>query len=80
MSEYTESDLVRVHIPDTTDPDHERFHRECGCIIDVIEKGMVTITGDTLNTTVYRVQFPNGEKLDLQQEAICEETSPVISV
>ena len=71
MSEYQIGDRVRIDIPDETDPDHDRYHGECGWIVDILEDETGTLTGDEQDSTIYRVEFSNGEKLDLRHQSIC---------
>ena len=70
MSEYHVGDRVRVDIPDETDPDHDRYHGEHGRVIDILEDEAGTLTGDERDSTIYRVEFSNGEELDLRHQSI----------
>ena len=64
-------DIVQVHLPDKTDPDHDRYHGKRGIIVKRMESGLVTITGqEKNNSTYYRVQFSHNKKLDLPQQAL----------
>jgi ribosomal protein L21E len=69
-TDYSVGDRVRVDLPDETDPDHDRYHGEHGRIVDVFEDDASTLTGDDRDSIIYRVQFSNGEELDLRYQAI----------
>ena len=51
---------VRVDIPDTTDPDFERYHRCCGTIVATVEDDTSELTGDARDDVLYRVKFDDG--------------------
>ena len=70
MSEYDVGDRVRVDITDETDPDHDRYHGEHGQVVDVLEDEAGSLTGDDRDSIIYRVQFNNGEELDLRHQSI----------
>ena len=70
MPEYHIGDRVRIDIPDETDPDHERYHGEHGRVVDVLEDEAGSLTGDERDSTIYRVEFSNGEELDLRYKSI----------
>ncbi len=70
MSEYQIGDRVRIDIPDETDPDHERYHGEHGRIVDILEDEAGTFTDDERDSIIYRVEFSNGEELDLRHQSI----------
>ena len=70
MPEYEIGDRVRIDIPDETDPDHDRYHSEHGQIVDILEDEAGTLTGDERDSIIYRIQFSNGEELDLRHQAI----------
>jgi ribosomal protein L21E len=70
MSEYDVGDRVRIDIPDETDPDHKRYHGKHGQVVDVLEDEAGTLTGDERDSTIYRVEFSNGEELDLRYKSI----------
>ena len=48
MSEFSEGDRVRVDIPDTTDPDFDRFHGSQGEVRKVLEDDAGEVTGDVV--------------------------------
>ena len=66
MSGFTTGDRVRVDIPDTTDPDHDRYHGLHGTIVDVLEDEVAEVTGDDRDATIYRVELENGESADFR--------------
>jgi hypothetical protein len=70
MSEYHVGDRVRIDIPDETDHDHDRYHGEHGRIVDIFEDEAGTLTGDERDSTIYRIEFSNGEELDLRHQSI----------
>ena len=69
MSEFHVGDRVRIDLPDETDPDHDRYHGEHGQIVDAFEDDASTLTGNDRGSIIYRVQFGNGEELDLRHQA-----------
>ena len=70
MLEYEIGDRVRVDIPDETDPDHDQYHGEHGRITEILADEAGTLTGDERDSIIYRIQFSNGEELDLRHQAI----------
>jgi len=70
VSRFSDGDRVRIDIPDETDPDHDQYHGQHGLITDILEDEAGTLTGDERDSVIYRVQFSNGEKLDLRYQAI----------
>jgi ribosomal protein L21E len=69
-TDYSVGDRVRIDIPDETDPDHDRYHGEHGQIIDILEDEAGTLTGDERDSIIFRVQFSDGEGLDLRHQSI----------
>lgn len=66
MPHYEEGDRVRVDIPDTTDPDHERLHGAHGTVQDVLEDEAGQTTGDDRDRHIYRVGVEDGTRVDLR--------------
>jgi len=66
MSGFTKGDRVRVDIPDTTDPDHERYHGQHGTVVDVLEDEVGKVTGDERDTMIYRVDLETEETADFR--------------
>lgn len=66
MSEFTIGDRVRVDIPDTADPDFDRYHGEHGEIVEKIDDDAAEITGDDRDETIYRVEFDTGKTADFR--------------
>jgi hypothetical protein len=63
LNEGTE---VRVDIPDTTDPDFERYHRRCGIVVATVEDDANELTADDRDSVLYRVEFDDGEQHDFR--------------
>jgi len=63
---FTNGDRVRIDIPDETDPDYDRFHGCYGKIVDTIEDDADTVTGDTRDAVLYRVQLDDGTETDVR--------------
>ena len=59
-------DPVRIDIPDTSDPDFDRYHGRTGEIIEVLEDSAGMETGDERDSTIYRVEFGDGERADFR--------------
>jgi hypothetical protein len=55
-----------VDIPDTTDPDHERYHRVHGTVVDVMEDDAGKVTGDDRNAAIFRVELESKETADFR--------------
>jgi ribosomal protein L21E len=66
MDRFSEGDRVRVDIPDETDPDYERYHGIHGCVVAVLIDDADSVTGDTRDTHVYRVDLDTGKKADFR--------------
>lgn len=66
MPRFSTGDRVRVDIPDETDPDFEHFHDSEGVVIAVEEDDAGIETGDERDSTIYRVKFETGEKMDFR--------------
>ena len=66
MSGFTTGDCVRVDIPDTTDPDHERYHGLHGTVVDVLEDEAGEVTGDERDDVIFRVELENEETADFR--------------
>jgi ribosomal protein L21E len=67
MSEFSEGDRVRVDIPDTTDPDFDRFHGSQGEVRKVLEDDAGELTGDREDGLIFRVELDSGEITDFRQ-------------
>jgi ribosomal protein L21E len=66
MEQFTKGDRVRVDIPDTTDPDHDRYHGVHGTVVDVLEDEVSEVTGDDRDETIFRVELENGKTADFR--------------
>lgn len=66
MSHFTKGDRVRVDIPDTTDPDHDRHHGLHGRVVGVLEDGVSEITGGDRDAVIYRIELENVETADFR--------------
>ena len=66
MNRFSAGDQVRVDLPDTTDPDHERYHGRRGEITQVLQDDAGTVTGDERDSVLYRVALENGEMADFR--------------
>lgn len=66
MQHLAPEDRVRVDIPDTTDPDFEKFHGRRGEVVEVIEDAASDVTGDERDDLLYRVRFDGGEEMDFR--------------
>jgi ribosomal protein L21E len=47
---------VVIHIPDSTDPDHQ-YHGEFGTIVEVTSDDLGEVTGEPRNDQLYLVEF-----------------------
>lgn len=60
MKRFEVGDRVRVDIPDETDPDHERLHRQYGTIVEILEDDAGQETGDPRDSYLFSVELDNG--------------------
>lgn len=56
MRRFEIGDRVRVDIPDTTDPDHERLHGKEGTVVEIIEDDAGKETGDIRDSYLFSVE------------------------
>ncbi|WP_248514991.1 hypothetical protein [Salinarchaeum laminariae] len=61
MRHVESGDRVRVDIPDTEDPDFDRYHGHRGEVVDVIKDDAGEHTGDERDSYLYEVELPGGE-------------------
>lgn len=67
MSEFAKGDRIRVDIPDTTDPDFDRYHGSHGEVQKVIEDDAGESTGDREDGLIFRVKLDSGEIADFRR-------------
>ena len=60
MRRIEAGDRVRIDIPDTDDPDFDRFHGRHGRIVNVIKDDAGRETGDARDTYLFTVEFDDG--------------------
>ncbi len=63
MKQFNDGDRVRMDIPDTTDPDHDRWHDTVGTVVDVREDDAGLETGDERDNIEYLVEGNSGESM-----------------
>jgi len=61
MAPIKAGDKVRIDIPDTTDPDHDRLHGEMGTVVEVVEDDLGGVTGDSRDSYKFRVRLDDDE-------------------
>jgi len=66
MQRFEEGDRIRIDIPDTTDPDFDRYHGRYGTVIDVIGDDAGIETGDERDSRLFRVEVDDGSVVDLR--------------
>lgn len=66
MTAFEVRDLVRVDIPDQTDPDFDRYHGQTGRISEIIEDDAGMETADERDSFIYRVELDNGLQADFR--------------
>lgn len=66
MRRVEKGDRVRIDIPDTGDPDYDRFHGRSGQVVDVLEDDAGLETGDERDAVLYRVEFEDREVADFR--------------
>lgn len=69
MPKFNEGDRVRIDIPDTSDPDFD-IHGEHGCIIQIMTDDVNTITGDEIDSVLYRIELDTGGYRDLRERDV----------
>ena len=60
MRWFEVGDRVRIDIPDSTDPDHERLHRHEGTVTDIIKDDADKETGDVRDSYLFSVKIDDG--------------------
>ncbi len=65
VTAFEEGSRVRIDIPDETDADHE-LHGEHGRVVEVIRDDASDITGDQLDSVIYRVELDDGFRSDFR--------------
>ena len=63
---FSEGDRVRIDIPDTDDPDFERYHGETGEVVEVIEDDAGSETGDERDSALFCVELDGGDVADFR--------------
>ena len=66
MRRFEPSDRVRVDIPDTSDPDHDRLHGRSGIVVAVTEDDAGQETGDPRDAHLFLIELGNGETVQLR--------------
>ena len=66
MRRFDVGDQVRIDIPDKTDPDYNRYHREIGTVVEVLLDHAGEVTGDERDSRSYRIELENGETMDFR--------------
>jgi len=66
MRRFEVGDRVRVDIPNKSDPDHERLHRERGTVVDILEDNAGQETGDSRDSYLFEVELENGDSEHLR--------------
>jgi len=65
MTVFEEDSRVRIDIPDETDADHE-LHGEHGRIVEVIRDDASDVTGDQLDSVIYRIELDDESRADFR--------------
>jgi ribosomal protein L21E len=56
VQRFHEGDIVRVDIPDQTDPDHNTYHGRTGEVIAVLHDAAGMETSDERDSVLYRCE------------------------
>ena len=59
MRRFERGDTVRIDIPNSDDPDFDRFHGRTGEVVDILEDDADTVTGDERDSHLFVVEFEN---------------------
>lgn len=65
-SRFEVGDSVRIDIPDSEDPDHDRLHGREGEVIAAFEDDAGYLTGDARDARVYRIRLEDGTETDVR--------------
>lgn len=57
---------IRVDIPDESDPDHDVYHGRHGTVVRMLGDDAAEETGDSRDSTLYRVEFEDGTHADFR--------------
>lgn len=57
MRRFDIGDRVRVDIPDTSDPDHQRYHGCTGEITEILEDDAAAYSGDERDSRLFGVEI-----------------------
>jgi hypothetical protein len=66
MVQFSEGDRVRIDIPDESDPDYGPYHRTHGEVISTLSDDAEVVTGNEVDSELYRVSLENGETGDFR--------------
>ena len=66
MQRFTGGYSVRVNIPDTTDPDFNRFHGLEGTVVNVIKDDAGDEAGDERDSIINQIALDDGTPLDFR--------------
>lgn len=66
MNSIQQGDLVRIDIPDESDPDHDAYHGRHGTVVTTIVDDAAEETGDARDGAIYRVEFDDGTRADFR--------------
>lgn len=66
MRRFDVGDRVHIDIPDETDPDFDRFHGECGSVVEVLADDAGEETGDERDSHLFRVKLDPGNQADFR--------------
>lgn len=61
MKRFEVGDRVRIDIPDTEDPDFDRYHGQTGEVVEVIEDDAGKTTGDERDSYLFAVEVGDCE-------------------
>lgn len=75
MKRFAVGDRVRVDIPDTTDPDFDRYHGRKGDVVSIIKDDADKQTGDERDGYLFEVEFTDGERGQFRWRDLRPETS-----
>ena len=66
MKRFDTGDLVKIDIPDETDPDHDRLHGCRGTVTEIISDDAGAVTDDERDGYLFRVELEDGETTDVR--------------
>ena len=66
MQPVAVGDRIRIDIPDTTDPDFDRYHGHHRTVVEILRDDAGQATGDPRDSHLYRIELEDGREQDFR--------------